>query len=152
MRLVFKCLMVVLIVLGIGNYLVYLKTGSLPLGELGQHVKRDWLGAAKNYTPEHLALRAKQTLEQVNFNQNDQSASTKVYTWTDANGHVHFSDQPTNSQAEAVTIEMRNAISPAEQHDPISPTQNDAQPQTPIEKARAAAEAINARTRAQENL
>lgn len=156
MRLLFKSVMVAFIVLGIGNYLVYLKTGTLPVMDLRDRWNNDafmnstgFVDIKEKYSPNQITAQAKKVVEKMT-NNSDASASARVYKWTDVNGQVHYGDQPRDQNAEAVNVDLRNAISPPDAAPPETAKKSESRAETPIEKARAAAEAVNARTREQE--
>ena len=152
MRLLFKSLVVALLVLGIGNYLIYLKTGQMPVQDLRERWGDDWLvDAQEKYAPEQLSKKIKSAVDDLTHDESEKPSPTKVFKWTDDNGQVHYGDKP-NDNARQVEVNMRNAISPPEHHslDVIADAPQIAPQQTPIEKARAAAEAMEARTREQE--
>lgn len=150
MRLVFKALLVVVLVLGIGNYLVYLKTGQMPLRDLRERWGSDWLVDMKEkYAPDQLAAQAKKGIDELTQDEAAEPVPTKVYKWTDAQGRVHYGDKPQSNGAQQIEVNTRGAMSPPENQTivpaPGESTQN--QVQTPIEKARAAAEQLNQRER-----
>lgn len=102
MRLVFKCLVVVVAVLGITNYLIYLKTGQVPARDLRMYWDSDWLAdIQEKYAPGQLAEKAK---DAVNSLAPGESAPTKVFKWTDANGQVHYGDKPNEKARESVEV------------------------------------------------
>ncbi len=47
MRLLFKALVVLLLAVGVGNYLIYLKTGQFPINSVRENYNVDWLAAVK---------------------------------------------------------------------------------------------------------
>lgn len=157
MRLLFKSLMVVLLVFGIGNYLVYLKTGAVPLMDLRISSGNWFAEAQQKYAPDQLAAQAKKAVKNVTESQGNQTPPARVYKWTDKNGQIHYGDKAGADTAEQIEVELKNVISPPEpvavpEYGAKRPISEPEQPaQTPLEKARAAAEAINARTREQEN-
>lgn len=104
-RLMFKSLVVVLFVFFAGNYLIYLKTGQMPLRDIRERMGDDWLVDLRElFSPGQLVADAKQAMKNVSDKVSDPEpvAPTKVYQWTDANGRVHFSDKPTVNGAEQV--------------------------------------------------
>lgn len=40
------------------------------------------------------------------------AASAQIYTWTDKNGKVHFSDQPFSEDAQEIEVKQKNNIKP----------------------------------------
>jgi len=40
------------------------------------------------------------------------AATAQVYTWTDKNGKVHFSDQPLSEDAQEIEVKQKNNIKP----------------------------------------
>ena len=157
-RLLFKSLTVVLLVFFIGNYLIYLKTGQVPLSDMRERMGDDWLVDLQELlSPDQLAADAKQAMQNVadKVSEPEPEAPTRVYKWTDANGQVHFGDKPVVSSAEQIEVDTRNAISApeeiahtAEQHSaPEVSVQASA-----LDKARAAAEAMQQRVQQQEQI
>lgn len=165
-RLLFKSLMVVFLVFFIGNYLVYLKTGQMPLRDIRERMGDDWLVdlrelLSNKLSPDQLAADAKQAMKSVSdkVSEPEAPAPTKVYKWTDANGQVHFGDRPVASGAEQIEVDTRNAISAPEETDgdfgqataPLVTTQKSAT-ESALDKARAAAEAMKQRVQQQEQV
>lgn len=162
-RLLFKSVVVLVLVFAIGNYLIYLKTGQLPLHDVRERMGSDWLVdlrelLSNKLSPDQLAADAKGALKSVSDQvaEQDVSAPTKVYKWTDANGQVHFGDKPVAKDAEQIDVDTRNAISaPEKSTDPqvISPTPNTKTvSESALDKARAAAEAMKQRVQQQEQV
>ncbi|WP_331353157.1 DUF4124 domain-containing protein [Cellvibrio sp. UBA7671] len=157
-RLLFKSVVVLLLVFFIGNYLVYLKTGQMPLRDMRERMGDDWLVDLRElFSPDQLAADAKQAVKSVSdkVSEPEPVASTKVYKWTDANGQVHFGDKPVARDAEEIEVDVRNAISAPEESAPIA-DQQDVAPATvqesALDKARAAAEAMKQRVQQQEQI
>lgn len=149
MRLIFKSLVVLVVMFGIGNYLVYLKTGHMPIIDLRERWGSDWMvDMQEKYAPDQLVEQAKKTVDNFSVGgEENPAAPVKVYKWTDANGRVHYGDNPNANGAELVKVDMRSALSPPDSQ-PTEITSNkpqDVAPHTPIEKARAAAEAMEKR-------
>lgn len=148
-RLMFKSLMVVVFVVFIGNYIIYLKTGQMPLRDMQQRSGDDWLVDLREMlSPSQLTEDAKKLVDDVT----GEGATAKVYKWTDANGQVHFGDAPKSDNAQQLEVDVRNTIA-----SPGTITNVSAEPgatagaeQTPLEKARAAVEAMEARIQQQE--
>ncbi len=152
MRLLFKALVVVVLAVGIGNYLIYLKTGQLPINSVRENYNGDWLAAVKeSFSSSQLAAR--KTMDALTKDESSQPAPARVYKWTDANGQVHYGDKPQGTGSEQVEVKIQNAISPPDQQgleeEVEKPAQ--AQQQSPLEKARAAAEAMKTREQEQES-
>ncbi|MDO8344792.1 MAG: DUF4124 domain-containing protein [Cellvibrio sp.] len=156
-RLLFKSVVVLLLVFFIANYLIYLKTGQMPLRDMRERMGDDWLVDLRELlSPNQLTADAKQVIKGVadEYSAPEPAAKTKVYKWTDANGQVHFGDKPLASGAEQIEVEVRNAISAPEAASRIS-DQQDAAPkvsvqESALDKARAAAEAMKQRVQQQE--
>ena len=157
-RLLFKSLTVVLLVFFIGNYLIYLKTGQMPLRDMRERMGDDWLVDLQELlSPDQLAADAKQAMKNVagKVSEPEPAVPTKVYKWTDANGQVHFGDKPVVSSAEQIEVDTRNAISAPEE---IAPTvEQHSAPEvsgqeSALDKARAAAEAMQQRVKQQEQM
>lgn len=153
MRLLFKALVVVMLAAGIGNYLVYLNTGQLPLRDFSNRLSSSLANLKDEYAPGQLADKAKRTVDGLTQGETASAASAKVYKWTDANGQVHFGDKPQNAGAEQVEVKIQNAISPPDDQTAEAAAEEPAraQQQTPLEKARAAAESMKARVQEQES-
>ena len=157
-RLLFKSLTVVLLVFFIGNYLIYLKTGQMPLRDMREHMGDDWrVDLQELLSPDQLAADAKQAMKNVadKVSEPEPAAPTKVYKWTDANGQVHFGDKPVASSAEEIEVDVRNAISAPEEVAPVA--ERDVAPratvqESALDKARAAAEAMKQRVHQQEQV
>lgn len=158
-RLIMKSLVVLVLMIGIGNYLVYLKTGQMPLRDMHARMGDDWLVDLRELlsdklSPNQLAADAKEAMESVSdkVSKPETPAPTKVYKWTDANGQVHFGDKPLTRDAEQIEVDTRNAISAPESSGWSEPTSEQVATDTssPLEKARAAAEAIKQRVQQQE--
>ncbi|WP_039912913.1 DUF4124 domain-containing protein [Cellvibrio mixtus] len=149
MRFIFKSLIILVIVLGVGNYLVYLKTGQFPLAKVRENYNGDWLAAVKEtFSSGDLFAEAKKTVDGLTQDDAAKPAPTKVYKWTDANGQVHYGDKPDSVGAEQVEVKIQNAISPPDQDATQTNTQKSVTSgmQTPLEKARAAADKMQTRT------
>lgn len=156
-RLLFKSVVVLVLVFFIGNYLIYLKTGQMPLRDMRERMGDDWLVDLRElFSPDQLAADAKQAMKNVSdkVSEPEPVEPTKVYKWTEANGQVHFGDRPVASGAEQIEVDTRNAISAPEETASIS-DQQDAAPkasvqESALDKARAAAEAMRQRVQQQE--
>lgn len=99
MRLFILKLMVYLTLFaGIGNYIVYLTTGRLPLSEIWQRYGKIPTSLPSPALPS-VELPKMPTLN----GRND--GLHKAFKWTDTNGVVHYSDQPPDGQ-DAKLIEM----------------------------------------------
>lgn len=158
-RLLFKSVLVVLLVFFIGNYLIYLKTGQMPLSDMRARMGDDWIVDLRElFSPNQLAADAKEAMKSVSdkVSEPETPAPTKVYKWTDANGQVHFGDKPLSSGAEQIEVDTRNAISAPESSRWAKPEskseQVSADTSSPLEKARAAAEAMKQRVQQQEQV
>lgn len=158
-RLLFKSFVVALLVFFIGNYLIYLKTGQLPLRDMRERMGDDWLVDLRELlSPDQLAADAKAAMKNVSdqYSEPEPVAPTKVYKWTDANGQVHFGDKPVASGAEQIEVDTRNALSAPEEAASVINRQDTAPQATAqesaLDKARAAAEAMNQRARQQEQV
>ncbi|WP_062066342.1 DUF4124 domain-containing protein [Cellvibrio sp. OA-2007] len=159
-RLLFKSLTLALLVFFIGNYLIYLKTGQMPLRDMRERMGDDWwVDLQELWSPGQLAADAKQAMKSVadKVSEPEPAPPTTVYKWTDANGQVHFGDKPVASNAEQIAVDTRNAISAPEASAPIVRQQAAAEPKAPVQesaldKARAAATAMQQRVQQQEQL
>ncbi|MGV8835073.1 DUF4124 domain-containing protein [Cellvibrio sp.] len=156
-RLLFKTVVVLMLVFFIGNYLIYLKTGQMPLRDMRERMGNDWLVDLRElFSPDQLAADAKQAVKNVSdkVSEPEPVAPTKVYKWTDANGQVHFGDRPAVSDAEQIEVDTRNVISAPEETVSVidqqgAATEAGAQ-ESALDKARAAAEAMRQRVQQQE--
>lgn len=143
MRLVFKAVVVVVLALGMGNYLVYLNTGKLPLSDWKDKLSLESL----RFSPTQLFEDTKKATTNVvdeHFSGNEVPITTKIYKWTDENGVVHYGERPARADARELSVDDGNvtfmpATDVAETRSTQVPTET---PQTPLEKARAAAEAM----------
>lgn len=148
MRLIFKALVVVVLLFGVANYLIYLKTGQSPINGVRENYHGDWLAAIKDsFSSDDLVEKAKKTVDDLRGDEPAKPAPTKVYKWTDAEGVVHYGDRPDTADAEQVEVKIQNAI-PANEFQ-ANPATSSA-PQTPLEKTRAAAESMKTRAQQQE--
>lgn len=158
-RLLVKSIVVLLLVFFIGNYLIYLKTGQMPLRDMRERMVNDWLVDLRElFSPDQLTADAKQVMKNVSdkVSEPETLAPTKVYKWEDANGQVHFSDKPLASGAKQIEVDTRNTLSAPEEIVAIE-DQQDIAPKVPVhesalDKARAAAEAMKQRVQQQEQV
>ena len=154
--LLFKSLTVVLLVFFIGNYLIYLKTGQMPLHDMRERMGSDWrVDLVELVSPEQLAADAKQAIKRVTDSvaEPESAAPAQVYKWTDASGQVHFSDKPIAPDAEQIAVDMRNAISAPDALPRVAEpaaAPNSSSQESALDKARAAAEAMRQRAQQQE--
>lgn len=154
MRLIFKALVVVFLAMGIGNYVVYLNTGKLPLSDLKEKLSLESLSFS---TKQFFEGTKKATTDAVgeHISGGGSSTATKIYKWTDENGVVHYGERPAGTGAQELSVDDSNlSIVPAAETDaardlPKAHTTTVDEAKTPIEKARAAAEAMKAHTEAQ---
>lgn len=149
--LIFKAMLLVLLMAGLGNYLVYLKTGQMPLAavraQLADKPLGDWLPAfSVDELTQVARTGANKVVEQVL--PAESAPPVTVYKWTDAQGRVHFSDKPQTSEARAIEVDTRNTLSaPESQSTAVEPKATPStDPQSPLAKARAAAEAMKQRS------
>lgn len=158
-RLVFKSLVVVLLVFFIGNYLIYLKTGQMPLRDMRERMGDDWrVDLAELFSTDQLAADAKAAMKSVSdqYSEPEPVAPTKVYKWTDANGQVHFGDKPATSDAKQIEVDTRKALSAPEETVSVVdqqgtvPKASVSVQESALDKARAAAEAMKQRAQQQE--
>lgn len=136
MRIAFKILVVLGVVIGISNYVIYLQTGRMPVQEWVKNISlkpSDMASGAKNL--------GKNVIDQVK-----PSEPTKVYKWTDENGVVHYGERAATENAEEVAITDHDVV-PVQAESAQEGDDN----QAPLEKAKAAAEAMKARIKEQES-
>jgi hypothetical protein len=98
-RYVFKLLIFLVLIAGVGNYFIYFTTGRIPLQELWRHYHN---------TPVNIPKPALPTLDLPslpNIPGVSKRSAPKAFKWTDANGGVHYSDQAPDGQ-DATLIDM----------------------------------------------
>ena len=125
----------------------------MPIRDLRERLGSDWWTDLKeSYGPGQLTEKAKTTVNDL-VADDEVSQPTKVYKWTDANGQVHYGDKPQNAGAEQVEVSTRNAISAPDNQAHIENEQPETvvAEESPLEKAKAAAEAMKARIQQQES-
>jgi hypothetical protein len=156
-RLLMKSLVVLVLAIGIGNYLIYLKTGQMPVLAMRDKIDSNGFGDLfQSFSVDNIAAEARAAADKMvnQFSTVEQASDTKVYKWADAAGRVHFSDKPLVQNAEQIEVDTRNAISAPESSSWPKPKvlaeDKVANEPSPLEKARAAAEAMNARATQQE--
>ena len=150
--LLLKTLLLTGVIVGISNYVIYLKTGRMPIKEWVQN--GNW---SFNLSADQLAEKAekmgKGVMDQVSPTSNE---PTKVYKWTDADGVVHYGERPAGEGAQEMAIDTDQNVFTAQDQSSNPPAnstgseQDPADQQAPLEKARAAAEAMKARMESQE--
>jgi hypothetical protein len=157
-KLLVKSGVVILLGAGIANYMIYLNTGRMPAREFYDSADGDWRAKLSQWwSPEDLLQEAELKLKSATdkYTEREQPASVKVYKWTDAQGRVHFGDRPSTG-AEQLEVNIGDTISAPEQtaspsrvHRPeSSPGLVD---ESPLAKARAAAEAMRQHNSAQDS-
>lgn len=140
-----KSLVTVVLALGIGNYLVYLKTGQMPVLAMRDSLSHSTTIPSLSGVSNGLAAavsEAKATLAR-QLPAGVSAPAAPIYKWTDAQGVVHFSDKPVGPDAEAVILATPNQLFSEEVL--TAPEALD-EASSPVDKARAAAEALNQRT------
>lgn len=144
MRILIKMLLVTGLLVGIGNYMIYLKTGRMPV--------REWV---QNWSwPELPSLDAGQLVEDAKRlggeAAGEKPVPTKVYKWTDANGVVHYGERPAEG-AQELSINPDQNILPSDQPSLADDLPEQAAPsEAPLDQARSAAEAMKARAESQQ--
>lgn len=156
-RVLMKSLVVLVLAMGIGNYLIYLKTGQMPILAMRDKIDDSGVSALfQSFSADKITADARAAANKVvnQLSTTEPATEVKVYKWTDAEGRVHFSDKPLVQNAESITLDTRNAISAPESASlpkpNISASDKTAAEPSPLEKARAAAEAMNTRAAQQE--
>lgn len=155
--------MVMFVVAGICNYLIYLQTGRMPLREWMnsmQQMDGSWFkGAVQSVSPDQLAAKARQLSDQVGDKLDSSAgAAVKVYKWTDAEGVVHYGQQAGVAEAEELSVNPNQSVMSAPEPyvaPSTTPAANSASanPQgSPLEQARAAAEAMRIHNEQQQGL
>lgn len=150
---IIKSFMVVFIVIALVHYALYLRTGRLPWGESSPGMP-SFSKSLPTSLPKSLP-----TVESLTS-----GGKTQVYKWVDENGVIHYSQEPPpeEAQAQAQSLELDPAnlnvmAAPVPQEAPASspvvggPSSFD-DGKTPIEKAREAAELLQARDQAQKKM
>jgi hypothetical protein len=158
--LIVKSLVVVVLALGASNYLIYLKTGRFPAAEWRKTWSTqglvDWYEALSF---QDWGAKSRRLGDQwLDSGAGTKAAPVKVYKWTDAQGQVHY-DQQAHSGAEVLEIHpddsRMSAPSPVPAQPNPAPLQTNTAPASGddasvLEKARAAADAMNQRYKEQE--
>lgn len=140
----------VIIVLGVGLFFgfVFYKTGSVPVREWSEQLQRDGVaGTFKKISAGQFVAQAKEIVKDVTGDSIVISPATpvQIYKWTDANGVVHYDNQPVkgatelsiNPNANVVPMEKAADVAPAED----APSNETKQMMENVEKMRAAKEA-----------
>jgi hypothetical protein len=139
--LLLKTLVLTGVIVGISNYVIYLKTGRMPIQEWVQ--KGNW---SFDWSADQLVAKAEKMGKGVT-----NTEPAKVYKWTDADGVVHYGERPAGDGAQEVAIDTDQNVFTAQEQSPNPPAnsaggeQDSIGQQAPLEKARAAAEAMKAR-------
>lgn len=144
---IIKSFMVVFIVIALVHYALYLRTGRLPWGESSPGMP-SFSKSLPTSLPSVESLTS--------------GGKTQVYKWVDENGVIHYSQEPPPEEAQAQSLELDPAnlnvmAAPVPQEAPASspvvggPSSFD-DGKTPIEKAREAAELLQARDQAQKKM
>lgn len=125
-RYLFKLTVFLSLIIGIGNYMVYLGTGRVPFNDLWQHMKKNSIELPSPATLDIPDLPKLPNLK------GDKAA--RAYKWTDHMGVVHYSDQPPDGQnARLINVDPdQNLV----QGTAIAPPETTAaQPKTPTPQA-----------------
>lgn len=145
--LLLKTLVLTGVIVGMVNYAIYLQTGRMPVKEWVQNI--NW---SFDLSPSQLATKA-ENMGQGVMDQVSPSGAAKVYKWTDAEGVVHYGERPAGDGAQEISIDTDQNVFIAPSPNPPAGATGDGQDpmdqQTPLEKARAAAEAMRARNETQ---
>lgn len=144
---IIKSFMVVFIVIALVHYALYLRTGRLPWGESSPGMP-SFSKSLPTSLPSVESLTS--------------GGKTQVYKWVDENGVIHYSQEPPPEEAQAQSLELDPAnlnvmAAPVPLEAPASgPVGREPPPfddgKTPIEKAREAAELLQARDQAQKKM
>lgn len=143
-----KCLMMLVIIVGLVHYALYLKTGQLP-----------WQSPMlNNVLSESLPALPLESVKRG-------SGKTQVYKWVDEQGVLNYSQEPPPATVTSEVLEVDpnvNLIQGTPPSAPIAATRphsiligdstTNEQPQTPIEKAQAAKALLEARNREQQKV
>ncbi len=140
-RLIGRGLLFVGVFAGIANYLIYLQTGQMPARDWWIKIQSgSWHGSIQQLEASAAAKIP--------------GAKTKVevYKWTDADGVVHYGEKPGTEAAEVISVQTQGNSMAAPVSVPVGEAQEQVnQPQgSPLEQARAAAEAMRAHNQAQD--
>jgi hypothetical protein len=145
--LIIKSLVVVALALGASNYLIYLKTGRLPVDEWRKNWSTqalvDWYEALSfadwGAETRHMRDRLRGSDDSAG------SAAVTVYKWTDAQGQVHYGQQP-RAGAQALEIHPDESAMSAATAVPAAAKAQAAAGQdeaSVLDKARAAADSMS---------
>lgn len=143
-----KCLMMLVIIVGLVHYALYLKTGQLP-----------WQSPMlNNVLSESLPALPLESVKRG-------SGKTQVYKWVDEQGVLNYSQEPPPATVTSEVLEVDpnvNLIQGTPPSAPIAATRphsiligdstTNEQAQTPIEKAQAAKALLEARNREQQKV
>lgn len=146
--LIVKCVMMVIIVIGLVHYALYLKTGQLPW-------QSPMLGNLVTETLPAISLESVKP----------GSDKTRVYKWVDEQGVVNYSQEPPPDQANTEMLEIDPDVNliqgtpvtapvaaPRPRSVLIGDSSSSEGSQTPIEKAQAAKALLEARDREQKKI
>ena len=155
--LLFKCVVAIFLAAGIANYLIYLKTGNMPLVDWKNKIAGlDVSNRLKSFSPKDVLPDAKQSIEKLmpDSLSSSSEAPVKIYKWKDNKGVVHYENRPVDGAQEMLvdvnsnilkqegqTITAKPAATPDEHVD-----DDNVDEQSPIEKARAASELMKKHT------
>jgi hypothetical protein len=145
MGLIRKSLVAVGLAAGIANYFVYVNTGKVPLADLYERWGSGWTSKVAN--PTQLLQGTTQLLER--SVDTGKAVDGVAYRWRDSDGVMHFSDKRPAGVDPSTIEEVRipaPAMILASPDTDLSPRSTTDTAGSPIEKARAAAQALEARS------
>ena len=97
--------LLIVIVLGLGIFcgFIYYKTGNIPVHDWSEQLQHDgFVGTLKKISSGKFVAQAKKMANDVtgsNF-ATPSAAPVQIYKWTDANGVVHYDNQPVKGAAQ----------------------------------------------------
>ena len=159
--LILKCIVATFLAIGIANYLIYLKTGNMPIIEWkNKFSQMHFASELKKFSTKNVLPDAKQSIEKLmpESMSSTSEAPVKIYKWKDNKGVIHYENRPVNG-AHEMSVDVNSNIlkheslptdtKPASNQNDVN-SQIDSTELSPVEKARAASELMKAHTEAVE--
>ena len=90
-KIICKSIALLVVVIGLVNYLVYLKTGQMPV--------KEFVSSARDFSwslPDMPQISLPESIQKLGNSATDMlpENQTRIYKWTDAHGVVHYSEEP----------------------------------------------------------